>query len=266
MTRKKIIIIIIALVAIANANNVLAQQKITDPKLKKLVSELRLLSEEEIAKRERAGIGIRFSTQEVPVYFVDGRKLEPQDIISTASSGIHKYDVYLDKNENIKVVIARLMTEEEKKRVEKKRIKKQGRFTGNQAIPFSAKSIDGRNYSLESLKGKVIVMNFWFTSCTPCVKEMPELNSLVEKYKNNDDVVFLGFALDSEEKIRSFLKKKQFDYTLFAESGELAKSYNINAYPTHMIIDKNSKIKFSETGYSFDVGKRLENAIDELLK
>ncbi len=266
MTQKKIIIFIIALVAIANANNVLAQQEITDPKLKKLVSELKLLSKEDVMERQNKGIKTRVNTQEVPLYFVDGKKLETKDIMSTASSGIYKYDMYVDKDEKIKVVVVRLMTEEEKAISKRGRTKVKGKLVGNQAISFSAKSIDGKNYSLENLKGKVIVVNFWFTSCTPCVKEMPELNSLIEKYKNNDDVVFLGFALDSEEKIRSFLKKKQFDYTLFAESKDLAKKYSIFSYPTHMIIDKDSNIKFSETGYSFDVGKRLENTIDELLK
>lgn len=267
MTRKKIIIFIIALVVIANANNVLAQQKITDPKLKKLVSGLKLLSKEDRAERKRKGLKTSFNPQEVPFYFVDGKKLETKDIMSTASSGIHKYDVYVDKDEKIKAVVVRLKMEKEREMVEMVyRGNNKGKFVGDQAISFSAKSIDGKNYSLENLKGKVIVVNFWFTSCTPCVEEMPELNSLVEKYKNNEDVVFLGFSKDSEEKIRSFLKKKQFDYTLFAESKELAMKYGVFVYPTHMIIDKNSKIKFSEMGYLPNVGKRLENTIDELLK
>jgi thiol-disulfide isomerase/thioredoxin len=80
---------------------------------------------------------------------------------------------------------------------------------GKEAFPFSATDISGNNYSLDELKGKVIVINFWFVECKPCVMEMPELNKLVEKHKNKE-VVFLGFANNDKPKIEKFLKTKSF--------------------------------------------------------
>src|SRR6185437_10738112 len=54
---------------------------------------------------------------------------------------------------------------------------------------FSFKDINGNAISLQKLKGKPIVINFWFTACVPCIEEMPALNELKDKFKNSD-VVF----------------------------------------------------------------------------
>ena len=71
--------------------------------------------------------------------------------------------------------------------------------------------INGKEYSLSSLKGKTIIMNFWFVECKPYVQEIPELNELVHKYQD-DEVVFLGFSTNKKDKINSFIKEKEFHY------------------------------------------------------
>ncbi|MGK0324190.1 MAG: thiol-disulfide isomerase/thioredoxin, partial [Psychroserpens sp.] len=57
--------------------------------------------------------------------------------------------------------------------------------------------IEGNSHTLESLKGKVVVINFWFINCKPCVAEIPDLNKLKAKF-NNKDAVFVAIALDSK--------------------------------------------------------------------
>ena len=66
---------------------------------------------------------------------------------------------------------------------------------GLDAPDFSAADMNGKTYSLSSLKGKIVVINFWFVECKPCLIEMPDLNEIVEKYKS-EEVVFLAFALN----------------------------------------------------------------------
>lgn len=95
---------------------------------------------------------------------------------------------------------------------------------GKTALPFSVTDINGNNYSLESLKGKVIVINFWFVECKPCVMEMPELNKLVEKYKNKE-VVFLGFAMNEKDKIEKFLKTTTYKYNIVAAAKDVVGTY-----------------------------------------
>ena len=73
---------------------------------------------------------------------------------------------------------------------------------GMNAPVFSVKDIQGNKKSLNSLKGKIIILNFWFIECKPCVREMPELNNLVKKYKN-DNVEFIGFSGNGSMQINS---------------------------------------------------------------
>src|ERR687893_223477 len=65
------------------------------------------------------------------------------------------------------------------------------------APAFSLTSMDGKKFELASLRGKVVVINFWFTGCPPCIEEMPKLNELVEKFKDKD-VVFIAPTWDNE--------------------------------------------------------------------
>ncbi|MDZ7647241.1 MAG: TlpA disulfide reductase family protein [Cytophagales bacterium] len=77
---------------------------------------------------------------------------------------------------------------------------------GCKAPDFISKTITGELISLTELKGKVVVINFWFTSCAPCITEMPTLNRLVEEFKYKD-VVFIAFARDDVMELTSFLKR-----------------------------------------------------------
>ncbi|TAF59519.1 MAG: TlpA family protein disulfide reductase [Cytophagales bacterium] len=68
-----------------------------------------------------------------------------------------------------------------------------------------------KEVSLSSLKGKVVVLNFWGTYCVPCIKEMPELNDLKKRFSYSSDVVFLAPTRDNAAKLAGFFKEKQFD-------------------------------------------------------
>lgn len=64
---------------------------------------------------------------------------------------------------------------------------------GCQMPDFEAKTLAGKILSRKSLKGKIVVMNFWFIGCKPCVAELPALNKLVQHYKAKD-IVFIAFG------------------------------------------------------------------------
>jgi thiol-disulfide isomerase/thioredoxin len=118
----------------------------------------------------------------------------------------------------------------------------------NSAFNYSSLvDMNGRVYDEESLKNKVVVINYWFINCVPCREEMPLLNSLVAKYKNNPDVVFLGIAPDSKERLRTALNSFRFDYHIIPDSGPFLDSLHLDGYPSHEVIDKNGKIVFSCT-------------------
>ena len=137
-------------------------------------------------------------------------------------------------------------------------------LVGTDAVPFTVTDITGAKFSLESLKGKVVVLNFWFIACKPCVMEIPELNELVEKY-HNEDVVFIGFANDGMKAIEKFLTKQAFDYNLIPNSLMTAQSYQVFGFPTHIVINTNSKIELVLSGLSETTIGEIDGMIGSLL-
>jgi thiol-disulfide isomerase/thioredoxin len=105
------------------------------------------------------------------------------------------------------------------------------------SLPFATKALDGKTYDLAKLKGKAVVLNFWFIGCPPCRAEIPGLNTLVQEYAKKD-VVFLALALDDEKDLKEFLKKTPFTYTIAPKTREIADLYGVEAYPTHIVIDR----------------------------
>jgi len=113
----------------------------------------------------------------------------------------------------------------------------------------------GTEHTLSDYKGKVVFLNFWATWCPPCKKELPDIEALYQEYNlNADDVVFLGVANPasdeypnnqdvSKEEVISFLSDNGYTFpVLFDETGDILKNYNISAFPTTFIIDKNGNI------------------------
>jgi thiol-disulfide isomerase/thioredoxin len=206
-----------------------------------------------------------------PMYFEDLSVLNQNDFLNVMMSGDYLPEPYVDSAKVVRAFILRKATEEEKKRMREAQanmtdnLKVEDKMLGKPATPFSATDITGTNYSLESLKGKVIVLNFWFIECKPCVMEIPELNKLVAKYSEKD-VVFLGFATNDKLKIENFLKSKPFNYNVIANSGAIVNAYNIHSFPTHIIIDKNSIVSYLTVGLGPNTLKEIEQTIEFLIK
>ncbi|MGJ5641480.1 TlpA family protein disulfide reductase [Formosa sp. S-31] len=137
-------------------------------------------------------------------------------------------------------------------------------YVGKPAVDFNLTDMDGKKVSLSELKGKVVVLNFWFTLCKPCVKEMPELNELTEKYKNDKDVVFLGITFNNTEDVKKFMSDHEFNYRIIPNAAELVSGYNMSIFPHNAIIDKNGIIKYFTGGYKENLGMVLSTFIDML--
>jgi len=263
MNIKKIIsLLLLHVVLIVNFSCQESKKEKTDDSNKEYLQGLTKANEKDLGEQE-----IMFDGKTFPVYNMTGARIEEAKMIEMMMSGNYTPDFYIDKNKTIKAAVLRDATEEEK-------LMMQGMETemtdgsiliGKDAIPFSAKDINGNEYSLNRLKENIIVMNFWFVECKPCVMEMPELNELVKNYKNKD-VVFLGFATNDKQKLDSFLKKKNFSYNIIPNSKKIAAAYKVSGYPTHIIIDKNSKIVYSTSGLGPTTIDDIEKTIEHLIK
>lgn len=142
----------------------------------------------------------------------------------------------------------------------------EAQFTkGEKALDFIVRDLKGKTIKLSELRGKVVVLNFWFTKCGPCVKEMPTLNALVKEYKNKG-VLFLALTFNKKEVVEHFLDKTDFAYTIAANANNVISMYGVQSYPTSIVINKKGEIVLKEIGYRTNIKTVLSNAIKPLLK
>jgi peroxiredoxin len=136
----------------------------------------------------------------------------------------------------------------------------------NKEMPFfKVESLAGEDVSSDDFKGKFLVINWWATSCRPCIVEMPGLNELAEKYRSRDDVRFIAIARDERGKLEDFLSKREFKYeqNLFKE--EVLKIFG-NSYPKHIIVNPDGMVTYFSEGGSAEVHHQIEYALKSQLK
>ncbi|MDM7920957.1 MAG: TlpA disulfide reductase family protein [Pyrinomonadaceae bacterium] len=113
---------------------------------------------------------------------------------------------------------------------------------------FSVRTIDGMNISTSDLKGKVVVLNFWFIGCPACMSEMPSLNLLAAKFAGKEDVVFLSMTEDKLAAVKRFVERERFDYTHAAEAGSAMKLFGFVGYPKNIVVSKTGEVVYWRTG------------------
>ncbi|HEU4470664.1 MAG TPA: redoxin domain-containing protein [Flavisolibacter sp.] len=123
------------------------------------------------------------------------------------------------------------------------------RLGKSKAPSIRATSLDGKTISPESLKGKIVVLAFWFTACKPCIQEMPELNELVGHFKNNPNVVFLAPTFDDKAEAAKFMASHSFSYRILPGQKALIDQYKVQSYPSHVLVDHTGAVRFATEGY-----------------
>lgn len=125
---------------------------------------------------------------------------------------------------------------------------------GKPLPPFHYVDLNGHVYNNENTKGKIVVLKAWSTSCIPCVEEFPELNRLVEKYKNRRDIVFVSIADDPKTKLKSFMKRHPFSYAVVPTSAKYIEDIlRPTGYPAHWVINKQGIV----VSMSYDKGEMM---------
>lgn len=118
---------------------------------------------------------------------------------------------------------------------------------------------------LASLKGKVIYLDLWATWCGPCLQEMPYFEKLKEKYKDNNNIVFVSLSVDEETGFwqKNIADRKASGYQWVIDITDLS-SYNVAGIPRTIIIDKDFKVVTLNA--PVPSAKETEEMIKKLLK
>ena len=136
------------------------------------------------------------------------------------------------------------------------------------AIDFNLTNLEGKNVKLSDYRGKVVVLDFWATWCGPCRASFPNMQELVNEYKNKDVAFFFidtwqeGTASEINKEVSKFIADSKYTFNvLFDYNREIATKYKIEAIPAKIVIDKNGDLL--STGSSED---NLKALIDEQIK
>lgn len=201
------------------------------------------------------------------IYDAEGVIVPNDEAISKLISGDFVVVPYINAKEEMQALVLREATDEEKERFKARNEHGElGEWLEKEVPSIAVKDIHNNNVDIQSLKGKVVVMNFWFIECKPCLMEIPELNKVVNDYSTNQDVVFLAFAENNKTALDEFLTVEEFDYQIIPSSEKVSKMLGVKAYPTHMVIDKEGKVAYTFTGYGAKTVDALRNEINTLMR
>lgn len=130
--------------------------------------------------------------------------------------------------------------------------------------PFIVTSFDGKEIDIGSMRGHVVVINFWASWCGPCKTEAKDIEKVYRRYKGKG-VKFIGIAVDDTvDNARDFIELHEITYpNAFDVNDQLASEYEVFVVPTTYVLDREGWLTYTHKG-AISRG-RLENAIDRVL-
>jgi cytochrome c biogenesis protein CcmG, thiol:disulfide interchange protein DsbE len=133
------------------------------------------------------------------------------------------------------------------------------------APAFDLPALNGGRVSLDSLKGKVVVLDFWATWCNPCLAEIPEYAELWRKNQGRG-VEIVGVACESDpQDVRDLAQAQRIPYRVLMGDDRVSENYGASGLPTTYVIDKHGLIRKRLVGMSAGKFKTLQQTVDELL-
>ena len=138
----------------------------------------------------------------------------------------------------------------------------------NFAPDFSFTSLQGEYITLDDLKGKVVLLDFWGTWCPPCVESVPELRNLQKKYAKEPSFMLIGISSDNDDQVwRDFTEKNRMIWPQYRDKDrKIQNAFHIRAYPTYIIIDHEGIVRYQTTGFSWTRAGNLDDAIKKYVK
>ena len=111
-----------------------------------------------------------------------------------------------------------------------------------QEADFTLTDLQGKTWSLRELKGKVVLVNFWATWCPPCRKEMPDLNTLYQRFKDQGFVV-LAISDEDADKVKPFIAERNISYPVMLDPGrKVNELFQVEGIPKSFVYDREGKL------------------------
>ncbi len=132
---------------------------------------------------------------------------------------------------------------------------------------FSVKDENGEITETSELRGKVVFINFWASWCPPCRAEFPSVQKLYDRYRSNEDMVFLTVNLDDELILgKNYLQKEKLTIPFLVPNSSIPKQLYSGSIPATTVLDKTGKIRMHHSGMADYSKASFYQEIEALLK
>ena len=214
-------------------------------------------------------IGMTYKNNPLAMYSRAGEVISAQKFSEALMNRTAAVDFFRKKGEK-DIVAAQLREfnsmELEMIKQEEEMMKNSPVAEGKSIPDFEFTDRSGNTISKSNTSGNILVINTWFVKCKPCIMEIPELNDLVEKYKEHSNIQFLAVTFDSDDEIDSFLEREKFDFNIITNQMSFLQKIGIISYPTNIIVDPEGQIVFNAMGYNPANIKKMDKLLENMTK
>lgn len=133
------------------------------------------------------------------------------------------------------------------------------------SLYFEMLDADGNSVELSDLKGKVVFINFWATWCPPCIAEMPSIQKMYDKVRDDEKIVVLTVEVQgAKEKAMKFMERKNMDLPVVYPNSAIPEEIFQGSLPTTVIFDKDGNIAHTTMGMADYSGQNILDFFEEL--
>jgi thiol-disulfide isomerase/thioredoxin len=142
------------------------------------------------------------------------------------------------------------------------------RLSPPRAVPsFALVTLDGAKVSLDTLRGKIVVVNFWGLWCGWCLREMPDFAEVWRRYRSDPRVAILTIDTnDDPAKVRRWMSEQRYEFPVLLDAADYAKGAGIRTYPTTWFLDRRGRLAFEKIGFSYKLAEEFAWRVDALLQ
>ncbi len=134
---------------------------------------------------------------------------------------------------------------------------------GTPAPYFEAVNLDGDIIRYTDYKGKIVLLDWWYVGCKPCLKSMNDIQKIQDELGENSFTIIGMNPISKPRAIKRFRKKHNYPHEILMPEKNIVKNYHVRAYPTLYLLGANGRIVYARAGYSSDFSLELKKIIQK---